>query len=87
MNSEACGLKKLAVKQADGLQQPVLICIHGIAVSTEKFDLIIFGATSFVGKIICQHLCDLSDKSDENADPIRWAAAARSETKLQQLRN
>ncbi len=51
--------------------------------SSEKYDLIVFGATSFVGNILCQYL---SSEYGIN-DKVRWAAAGRSEGKLEELRN
>ena len=43
------------------------------------FDLIVFGATSFVGKIVVQYLV-------ERAEPgLRWAMAARNATKLDEI--
>lgn len=47
----------------------------------KSFDIIVFGATSFVGKILSQYLFDQFGN-----DGIRWALAGRSESKLQQLR-
>lgn len=48
---------------------------------TDKhYDLIVFGATSFVGQILCQYLSkEYEDKS------LRWAAAGRSEAKLREV--
>ena len=47
----------------------------------KELDLIVFGATSFVGKIICRHL------AHEHIEPnFSWAMAARSEEKLESLR-
>lgn len=46
-----------------------------------EFDIIVFGATSFVGKILCHYLVN------EYSEPgLRWAMAARSQTKLDALR-
>jgi short subunit dehydrogenase-like uncharacterized protein len=46
-----------------------------------RLDIIVFGATSFVGQILCRHLV-----SRHGTDgPLRWAIAGRSETKLQQV--
>ncbi len=51
--------------------------------SQSKYDFILFGATSFVGKILCEHMV-----SQYGEDPsVRWAAAGRSESKLNALRN
>lgn len=47
-----------------------------------KFDVIVFGATSFVGQILSQYLVDHFDAGD-----LRWAMAGRSESKLQEVRS
>jgi len=47
--------------------------------SPPTFDLIIFGATSFVGQILCKHLASLEQN-------FSWAIAGRDQKKLQQLR-
>lgn len=44
-------------------------------------DLIIFGATSFVGKILTQHLVDRHG----SRGPLRWAIAGRSQSKLDEV--
>jgi short subunit dehydrogenase-like uncharacterized protein len=49
--------------------------------SDKAFEIVIYGATSFVGKILCHYLCD------ELKDPeLRWAMAGRSESKILQLK-
>lgn len=49
--------------------------------ANKEFDLVIFGATSFVGKILCEYLVG------EHTEPnLSWAMAARSEAKLQELK-
>jgi len=46
----------------------------------KELDLIVFGATSFVGKIICRYL------ANEHIEPnFSWAMAARSQEKLESL--
>lgn len=50
--------------------------------SQPSFDVIVFGATSFVGKILCRYLVDEYGVGDT----VRWAAAGRSESKLEALR-
>ena len=51
--------------------------------STNQYDLIIFGATSFVGQILTTYMIEhLGTKSD-----ISWAIAARSSAKLTELRD
>lgn len=46
-----------------------------------QYDIIVFGATSFVGKIISQYLCEQFPNKE-----ISWAMAGRSETKLNELK-
>ena len=47
------------------------------------YDLVVFGATSFVGKILTRYLVETC--SGEN--PVRWAIAGRSESKLNALKS
>ncbi len=48
---------------------------------TKEFDIVVFGATGFVGKILCNYLVN------ESTEPnLSWAMAARSESKLQELK-
>ena len=44
-------------------------------------DLVVFGATSFVGTILCEHLVDRHGVDG----PLRWAIAGRNATKLEQV--
>lgn len=46
-----------------------------------QYDLVVFGATSFVGKLLCGVLAGQSRQR-----PLKWAAAGRSRPKLEQLR-
>lgn len=46
------------------------------------YDLIVFGATSFVGQILCRYLVRQFGVGGE----LKWAAAGRSEDKLKNLR-
>ncbi|MCO1370210.1 saccharopine dehydrogenase NADP-binding domain-containing protein [Burkholderia multivorans] len=48
------------------------------------YDLVVFGATSFVGQILTRHL---AEHLSSGADTLRWAIAGRSEAKLAQLRD
>ena len=43
-----------------------------------KLDVIVFGATSFVGQILCRYLAS----EFPQGKPLRWAAAGRSRDKL-----
>jgi len=50
--------------------------------TTRQNDLIVFGATSFVGKILCRYLLEeFGSRGD-----LKWAMAGRSEEKLVELR-
>src|ERR1700730_2061639 len=51
--------------------------------STPSHDVIAFGATSFVGKILCRYL----EEEFGAQGPIKWAAAGRSKAKLEELRS
>src|ERR1700674_4122056 len=51
--------------------------------STPSHDLVAFGATSFVGKILCRYL----EEEFGTQGPIKWAAAGRSKAKLEHLRS
>ncbi len=46
------------------------------------FDVVVFGATSFVGKLLCRYLVGRYGA----AGGLKWAAAARSRAKLEALR-
>jgi len=50
--------------------------------SGPQFDLVVFGATSFVGKLLCRYLSERHGA----AGALKWAAAARSQAKLEALR-
>jgi len=49
--------------------------------SNKEFDIVIFGAASFVGKILCDYL--VNEYTEPN---LSWAMAGRSESKLDQLK-
>ncbi len=46
------------------------------------FDIVVFGATSFVGQILCRYLWQRHGLSGD----VKWALAGRSRTKLEQVR-
>lgn len=50
--------------------------------STRNYDLVVFGATSFVGQILVQRLFDLLGAGGS----VRWALAGRSDSKLKSVR-
>src|SRR6202166_1321558 len=56
---------------------------NGSIMSTPSHDLLAFGATSFVGKILCRYL----QEEFGAQGPMKWAAAARSTAKLEELRS
>lgn len=47
-----------------------------------EFDIVVFGATSFVGKLVCEYL--VNEYTEPN---LSWAMAARSESKLNTLKD
>jgi short subunit dehydrogenase-like uncharacterized protein len=51
--------------------------------SKPEFDLIVFGATSFVGQILTRYLYE---RHGASGGEVRWAMAGRSTAKLEQLR-
>lgn len=52
--------------------------------SNPTYDLVVFGATSFVGQILTKYLAEYLAGSSEN---LRWAIAGRSQEKLQEVKN
>jgi short subunit dehydrogenase-like uncharacterized protein len=52
------------------------------ATARPDFDVVVVGATSFVGRILCRYLIDRYGDSGE----LRWAAAGRSAARLASLR-
>ena len=52
-----------------------------------EYDLVVFGATSFVGRILTTHLRDRHGESGNPAGSLSWAIAGRSEDKLMALSN
>ena len=50
--------------------------------SKRRFDVVAFGATSFVGRILCRYLLD---EFGVGGEP-KWAAAGRSQARLDELR-
>ncbi|QCS48785.1 saccharopine dehydrogenase [Picosynechococcus sp. PCC 11901] len=50
--------------------------------SSPPYDLIVVGATGFVGQIICRYLCDHAER-----ESFTWAIAGRSAEKLAQLKH
>lgn len=48
-------------------------------------DVIVFGATSFVGQILCRYLADRHGFEGDSPDGLRWSIAGRSPGKLDAL--
>lgn len=48
----------------------------------KPFQIVVFGATSFVGQIICQYLTDTYGVDGE----VKWAAAGRNASKLEEVK-
>jgi short subunit dehydrogenase-like uncharacterized protein len=53
------------------------------AMNSPSYDLVVFGATSFVGKILCRYLWEEFGAQGE----LKWCAAGRSMQKLEALRS
>jgi len=54
--------------------------------ASRPFDVIVFGATSFVGQILCRYLLqEFGTASKPGARQLRWAIAGRSRAKLQSV--
>jgi len=51
--------------------------------SSPDYDVVVFGATSFVGQIVARYLAEYLQTRDET---LRWAIAGRSAAKLNELR-
>ena len=52
--------------------------------ATLQYDVIIFGATSFVGQILCKYIVD--NFNAEGKETLRWAIAGRSNSKLEEVK-
>ena len=51
---------------------------------SSQFDVVVFGATSFVGQILVKYLGDTFN--DTGKESLNWAVAGRSQTKLDQVK-
>ena len=54
-----------------------------------QFDVIVFGATSFVGQILAQYLTDSFNHDGQSAsskESLKWAIAGRSQSKLDEVK-
>ena len=50
-----------------------------------QFDIIVFGATSFVGQILVQYLSEQFNQPGKES--LKWAIAGRSQAKLDEVKN
>src|SRR2546429_9905385 len=50
------------------------------------FDLIVYGATGYTGRLIAEYLAASCRGDDAPADALSWAIAGRSTDKLQKVR-
>ncbi len=60
------------------------LCLKGLNMNPQ-FDVIVFGATSFVGQILAQYLSDTFN-NDESQETLNWAIAGRSQSKLDEVK-
>ena len=51
--------------------------------SDKKFDIVVYGATGFTGRLVAEYL----NNRYGNGDEVRWAMGARSQSKLEQVRD
>ena len=49
---------------------------------SREFDIVVFGATGFTGRLVAEYLVDRYAETD-----LRWAIAGRNKTKLEALRH
>ncbi|MGI9285482.1 MAG: saccharopine dehydrogenase family protein [Pseudomonadales bacterium] len=51
------------------------------------YDVVVFGATSFVGQILTRYMVEQFGADSDEAGTVSWAAAGRSKAKLEELRD
>ncbi len=54
--------------------------------SKPPFDVVVFGATSFVGQLLTRYMAEQFNTGPAPAGKLSWAIAGRSKTKLEKLR-
>lgn len=52
-----------------------------------RYDIVLFGATSFVGKILTRRMAELHGFGSSGGNGVRWAIAGRSKAKLDRLKD
>ncbi len=55
--------------------------------SKPPYDIVVFGATSFVGQILSRYMTEQFNTGHDCAGKLTWAMAGRSQTKLEKLRD
>jgi short subunit dehydrogenase-like uncharacterized protein len=55
--------------------------------NTQEFDLVIFGASGFTGRLVVEYILQKYGLRDETRSNLKWAIAGRSLEKLTSLRN
>ena len=51
--------------------------------NTREFDVIVYGATGYTGRLVAEYLC----QEYGNDSNLRWAMAGRSQSKLEAVRD
>ena len=54
--------------------------------SKQSYDVVVFGATSFVGQILTRYMTEQFNTGHDRAGKLTWAIAGRSQSKLEKLR-
>lgn len=56
---------------------------------TRPLDVVVWGATGFTGRLVCEHLARdyTAPKAASAPRPVRWALAGRNRAKLEALRD
>uniref|UniRef100_A0AAV1TPG0 Saccharopine dehydrogenase NADP binding domain-containing protein n=1 Tax=Peronospora matthiolae TaxID=2874970 RepID=A0AAV1TPG0_9STRA len=55
-------------------------------VTDKRFDVVVYGATGFTGSLVARYVAAESESAVGNPSAIKWALAARSATKLTQVK-
>ena len=77
------GPRRIGVESLAGLKPSSRAFCMRPRRTNKDFDLIVFGATGFTGRLVAEYL----HKTYRAADSVRWAMAGRSATKPAQIRN
>lgn len=55
--------------------------------NNDKFDVVVFGASGFTGRLVAEYLSKQYSSNGSYANEVKWAMAGRSEQKLAQVRD